>query len=134
MGLHGVANAGISQDVHEGAVAVDLPAFADVDRLLSLHQIREQVHHGDEVSQLLQNDDRPVFAPHQRPLLLWLSDSQQDLIVNHPLLDQLHNAPTAGYLVQLVKHVVDVLLLGVLQFSQDSALVDDDMFVLVVDE
>lgn len=115
---------------------MDLPALADVHLLLPFHQIREQVHHGDEVGQLLQDDDGPLLSAHQRPRLVRLLDAQQILILHVPLLNKLPDAPPplVGHLVHLVEHVVDVLLLGVLQFGEDAGLVDADVLVLVVDE
>lgn len=41
MSFEGVAEAGILENIHQHAVAMDLSAFADVDYLLALHEVGE---------------------------------------------------------------------------------------------
>lgn len=63
MGLHWIANGRIGKNMHQGAIAMNLPAFTNVNCLLSLHQIRKQVHQCNEIGQFLQNYNRLILTP-----------------------------------------------------------------------
>jgi hypothetical protein len=136
VGLEGVAQPRALQYLHQGGVAVHLATLADVDLVASLHQVREEVHQRDEVGQFRQYYHWPLSTAGQRPGLAGDSDGLQLLVLVAPLADQVEDGAAVGEAVELgsVETVVDVLLNGVLQFSEYAALVDGDVFVLVVDQ
>lgn len=56
VGFEGVANGAVLEHLHQVHVAMHLPALADVHVVLALHQVRKQVEHRDEISELGEDD------------------------------------------------------------------------------
>lgn len=73
MSLERVTKASVLEDIHQHAVTVYLSAFANVYYLLALYQVGKQVHQGDEVTELGNNDDL-LLSFWNRPRLTWSRD------------------------------------------------------------
>jgi hypothetical protein len=94
MSLHWVANGRIGENMHQGTITMNLPAFTDVDCLLPFDQIRKQVHQCDEIGQFLKNYDRLILTPSQGPWDSRQSNLQKLFVMDLPLLYQLYNTPS----------------------------------------
>lgn len=87
MGFEGIAKAGIAENVHEGTIAVNLSAFTDVDNLFAFNKIGEEVHEGDEVGELWQDNNNFFFSCSDWPTFSWDCYDCESFILMFPFFD-----------------------------------------------
>lgn len=101
MGLKGIAQTSITENLHQCAVAVDLSALSNVDDLFAFHQIGKQIHEGNEIGEFGENNNKFFISGSDGPGFFREGDDGESLILIFPLNNQVLDGSVVFETVEL---------------------------------